>query len=377
MIGFVWNCRGIGHPAAVRCLKEYISNHRPNFVFLSKIKCNSVYLVKGLVSRLNFTAFEFVPALGNAGGLLLAWDESLDLKVVLSTNHLINCMVSRQEHPDPWQMSLVYGPACPQSRPDFLELLHEVGRSFQGDWVIMGDFNMLLTSEDKRGGKPIAGPSRNPFRFFVDEFELIDLGFIGFPFTWSNKRVGSALVQERLDRGFANSSWKLTYPEASITHLQAFRSDHRPLLFQLYSSQPSLAKPFRFESMWVTHLGTGTIIQTAWHKSSSFMARFINTKRALKDWNKKSFGMVQVRIRQLKDLLTDLQSQPHAIRNSEAEATIQHELNEYLKREELLWRDKAKSRWIAEGDANTRFFHITTVIHRRYNSIKRILASNN
>lgn len=42
---------------------------------------------------------------------------------------------------------------------------------------------MLLTSEDKMGGRPIAGPSRNAFWSFVDAFELINLGYIGFPLT--------------------------------------------------------------------------------------------------------------------------------------------------------------------------------------------------
>lgn len=48
-----------------------------------------------------------------------------------------------------------------------------------------------------------------------------------------------------------------------------------------------------------------------------------------------------------------------------------------LKREEILWRDKAKFRWIEEGDANTRFFHLSPIIHRRCNSINSILWSNN
>lgn len=60
-----------------------------------------------------------------------------------------------------------------------------------------------------------------------------------------------------------------------------------------------------------------------------------------------------------------------------AEELLQHELNEFLKREELLWRDKAKARWIKEGDANTHFFHLTTVIHRRFNSVNRILSHSN
>lgn len=62
---------------------------------------------------------------------------------------------------------------------------------------------------------------------------------------------------------------------------------------------------------------------------------------------------------------------------SRQKTNLQLEMNELLKREEILWRDKVKSRWIAEGDANTRFFHLSTIIHRRYNSINSILLANN
>lgn len=221
MIGVVWNCRGIGHPAIVQCLKEYISDHQPNFIFLSKVKCSSLDVVQTLVYQLRLTSFEFVPAHGLSGGLLLAWDDSINLQIVLSTCNIINCLVFQAEHSQPWQLSLVYGPAVPQQRPYFLDSLLDIGRSFQGDWALMSDFNMLLSSDDKLGGRHVAGPSRNLFRDFVDELELIDLGFIGPPFTWNNRRASGANVQERLDKGFANPSWKLAYPEATITHLSA------------------------------------------------------------------------------------------------------------------------------------------------------------
>lgn len=38
-------------------------------------------------------------------------------------------------------------------------------------------------------------------------------------------------------------------------------------------------------------------------------------------------------------------------------------LDELLKCEEALWRDKAKTRWLEEGDSNTHLFHISTLIH--------------
>lgn len=91
----------------------------------------------------------------------------------------------------------------------------------------------------------------------------------------------------------------------------------------------------------------------------------------------KSFGRVQDKIRTLKDLISRLQSNPQFSEVVPAEATLQYELSEFLKREELLWRDKVKTRWIEEGDANTRFFHLTTVIHRKRNSITQILNSEN
>lgn len=100
-------------------------------------------------------------------------------------------------------------------------------------------------------------------------------------------------MQDRLDRGFANPSWRLKYPNATITHLHSIRSDHRPLLFQLKFAQITPSKPFRFESMWVLHLEIGFVIQKAWNRSQYFLYRIKNTKLDLKAWNKNSFGRVQ------------------------------------------------------------------------------------
>lgn len=49
------------------------------------------------------------------------------------------------------------------------------------------------------------------------------------------------------------------------------------------------------------------------------------------------------------------------------------DLDDLYHREELLWRDKAKARWLDEGDANTYYFHLTAIIHQRYDTINTIL----
>lgn len=81
------------------------------------------------------------------------WNLELDIQVTLSTQHLINCLVLREHHSNTWQLSLIYGPPTPTLRPSFLDRLAKVGNSFQGEWVVMDNFNMLLSRMYKMGGR--------------------------------------------------------------------------------------------------------------------------------------------------------------------------------------------------------------------------------
>lgn len=85
----------------------------------------------------------------------------------------------------------------------------------------------------------------------MENNSLIDLGYNGAKFTWSNMRGVGGLVLSRHDRGLCNHQWRLIFPEACITHLARAKSDHCPLLLQLDpSAQPQAhLKPFRFETM--------------------------------------------------------------------------------------------------------------------------------
>lgn len=87
-------------------------------------------------------------------------------------------------------------------------------------------------------------------RNWVDSYGLVDLGYQGPNYTWLNCRV-----KERLDKGFCNVSWRLAFPDAFIQHLPRVKSDHFPLLLNLFSSVVShgINKPFLFQSVWMNH----------------------------------------------------------------------------------------------------------------------------
>jgi hypothetical protein len=62
-----------------------------------------------------------------------------------------------------------------------------VGMGYRGPWLCIGNFNMILSQSEKYGGRPYACSSNDAFHGFLDSFGMIDLGFSGNPFTWSNK----------------------------------------------------------------------------------------------------------------------------------------------------------------------------------------------
>lgn len=89
------------------------------------------------------------------------------------------------------------------------------------------------------------------FNKFLDDYALIDLGYSSYVYTWNNICMGKVNIQIRLDRGLANSTWRLMFPKAEITHLTAISSDHRPLLLHITSQEILCTEPFKFEKMWI------------------------------------------------------------------------------------------------------------------------------
>ncbi|CAN1338922.1 hypothetical protein LINPERPRIM_LOCUS38278 [Linum perenne] len=55
---------------------------------------------------------------------------------------------------------------------------------------------------------------------------LIDIGFTGPEFTWSNRQSPPSLIDERIDRFFLNEFWLDIFPEKAIEHLPPICSDH-------------------------------------------------------------------------------------------------------------------------------------------------------
>jgi hypothetical protein len=107
-----------------------------------------------------------------------------------------------------------------------------------------GDLNDIMHSYEKLGPSSVDVNRMNAFYSYVKHCGLIDLGFNGPAYTWSNKRFSSAPTYERLDRCLANAEWCRLFPTSSVLHLPMMYNDHAPILLLPTSNRLRPKKPF-------------------------------------------------------------------------------------------------------------------------------------
>ena len=98
------------------------------------------------------------------------------------------------------------------------DLINHLANSYSTNkWLIMGDFNLVLNSEEIQDGRNLTSNALiNLFRDTLQNYNLSDLGYVGDPYTWCNKHDGEHNIKARLDRCVATSDWSYSFPSSSV-----------------------------------------------------------------------------------------------------------------------------------------------------------------
>ncbi|GAV70297.1 hypothetical protein CFOL_v3_13795 [Cephalotus follicularis] len=120
---------------------------------------------------------------------------------------------------------------------------------------------------------------------------MVDLGFVGPKFSWSNLQSLSRLIMERLDRALANTNWKVLFPNNMVSNLSRMSSNHCPILMDTNSKDSPPPRRFRFESMWLSHSNFQTVVSSSWGPFNDSPVQAIQAcANALSSWNRNVFG---------------------------------------------------------------------------------------
>jgi hypothetical protein len=316
-----WNCCGLALAPTILVLRAFIRSYRPDLLFLFETKVSSS-LFWFLLHGLGFVDMLEVPPVSSRGEIFLTWKDGVDLELVKLDSHSICCLVFSEPFSTPWMFSFVYAPHLISEMSDFWTRMSELGNSFGGAWLLMGDFNYVLSSTEKSGGRSFCSPSHLEFLDFVHSNVLVDLSFVGNRYTWSNHRCGRDNIRERLGRGLANQDWIQIFPNSLLNHFPTSQSDHCPILLSSAGTYRDLPKPFRFEAFWTRDLSSFSVVTDAWLDSVvgslalSLSRKWKKTKSALKFWNKHHFRHIQTRIKSLMADIGVIQSAFHSVVNA-------------------------------------------------------------
>ena len=143
-------------------------------------------------------------------------------------------------------------------------------------------------------------------------------------------------------------------------------------------SQQWFWQPFHFEEMWLADRGCSDTVLRAWEISQEGTPMFKvskklrKCKKMLKSWSKDHFSNVKEQIAIKKKLLW--KAKEEAAKGGSYGVVVQlwRELNVLLDKESKMWRQRARTQWVAKGDKNTRYFHGVATQRQRKNFIKGI-----
>jgi len=179
---------------------------------------------------------EFVPSVGNSGGLITVWMSSVFSSVaIFSQPFALGVRLTSMQSNDLWTLVNIYGPCADPNRSIFTTWLFDRDIPHSEDWLILGDFNFIRAPDNhNRGG----GDTNDMLLFneFIRRHSLAELPIKGRSFTWSNMQSNPLLKQ--LDWHFTRVNWAAKYPNTVVMPPGKPTSDHVPCYVSIQSKIP-------------------------------------------------------------------------------------------------------------------------------------------
>ncbi|OIT04903.1 hypothetical protein A4A49_31371 [Nicotiana attenuata] len=162
------------------------------------------------------------------------WDKEFTAKVLDHDEQQLSLEMTHAENGKIFHLTVIYAKCKSVLRRTLWEVIRHKSSRCNVPWCVIGDFNVIALVEEKIGGIPYQMSKIIEFLSMIEDCGLVDLGFYGPKYTWSNGRGTCCIVWKRLDKGLVNDRWLEMFPAATVSHLASTGSDHYPFLLELH-----------------------------------------------------------------------------------------------------------------------------------------------
>ena len=148
-----WNIRGINSDSKLLAIRNAIDISGCSVLCIQETKWESFDLafIKSFCPK-RFDKFVFAPSIGASGGILTVWNSSVFVGTPWHVESFAVgvSFVSTQSN-DSWNLVNVYGPCTGQRRLDFTSWLFDLHIPDTENWLILGDFNFIRSTDNRNG----------------------------------------------------------------------------------------------------------------------------------------------------------------------------------------------------------------------------------
>ncbi|KAJ9568335.1 hypothetical protein OSB04_004301 [Centaurea solstitialis] len=343
-----WNLNGMGKASKCKWVKDLVKAKNISLLCLQETKTAIKFdwQVKSVWGKRS-TEFAAIDLSGNSSGILTVWDGNL-FKVQNSCNmdgYVLICGLWLEKNSKLGVIN-VYAPQDNFSKRRLWEQIREeIQKEPDAAWVVCGDFNEVRGGDDRKGSILDRNGAKH-FNDFIALVELHDLRIGGRRFTWMNSSCSKI---SKLDRYLVNQRFLDIWPLANVIALPRVLSDHCPILSSEFGALVT--------EKWNAN-PSGFVSST---KIDNLSRKLKHLKMPIKKWSMERRKQDETDLQTLKSKISsiDLRAEISPLDDSLVKERVElvAKADDILSKKVSDIMQKAKCKWLREGDENLRYFH--------------------